>query len=74
MPGVTYCRDITDIHEALIYGNEGRRCIRLAEQLDDDVLDIESWRVGPRLMILLEEINSTMKQLNRYREKIREKG
>lgn len=49
VPGVTYCRDIADIHEALIYlGNDGRRRIRLAEQLDDDVLDTEPWRVGHR--------------------------
>ncbi|WP_405594186.1 hypothetical protein OG741_01240 [Streptomyces sp. NBC_01410] len=46
---MTYCRDIADIHEALIYlGNDGRRRIRLAEQLDDDVLDTEPWRVGHR--------------------------
>jgi Helicase HerA, central domain len=75
VPGVTYCRDIAEIHDALIYlGHEGRRRIRLAEQLGDDVLDNEPERVGPRLVILLEEVNATMKQLAHYWSKIREKG
>ena len=75
VPGVTYRRDIADIHDALIYlGQEGRRRIRLAEELGDDVLDTEPWRVGPRLVILLEEINSTTKQLIRHWEKTREKS
>ncbi|MFF0108682.1 hypothetical protein [Streptomyces hirsutus] len=42
VPGVTYCRDIAEIHAVLIeLAQEGRRRIRLAEQLDDDVLDKE---------------------------------
>ncbi|MGP4004410.1 hypothetical protein [Streptomyces sp. 8N706] len=51
-----------------------RRRIRLAEQLGDDVLDREPWRVGPRLVILLEEVNATMTQLKRYWAKKRESG
>ncbi|MFF5393355.1 helicase HerA domain-containing protein [Streptomyces sp. NPDC013012] len=65
VPGVTYCRDIAEIHDALI---------RLAEQLADDVLAREPWRVGPRLVILLEEVNATMAQLKRYWARIRESG
>ncbi|MET8770916.1 pRL2-11 [Streptomyces sp. NPDC004658] len=69
---VRYCRDIADIHDALIaLGAEGRRRIHAAEQLSDDADPSE---VGPRIVILLEEINATMKQLNRYWEKIKEKG
>ncbi|MFI0742468.1 pRL2-11 [Streptomyces sp. NPDC021100] len=69
---VTYCRDIEDIHEALIYlGAEGRRRIHAAEKLGDDA---DSSGVGPRLVILLEEINATMKQLTRYWEQVKEKG
>ncbi|MEV6357897.1 pRL2-11 [Streptomyces hydrogenans] len=72
IPGVNYCRDISDIHDALIaLGAEGHRRIRLAEQLGDDVLATEPGRVGPRIVILLEEINATMAQLRRYWEKIR---
>ncbi|AQW46678.1 pRL2-11 [Streptomyces violaceusniger] len=75
VPGVTYCRDIAEIHDALIQlVQEGRRRIRLAEQLGDDVLEKEPWRVGPRLVILLEEVNATMAQLKRYWERIRESG
>ncbi|MGW6248041.1 pRL2-11 [Streptomyces roseolus] len=72
IPGVTYCRDISDIHDALIdLGAEGHRRIRLAEQLGDDVLATDPDLVGPRNVILLEEINATMAQLRRYWEKIR---
>ncbi|MEV6332859.1 DUF87 domain-containing protein [Streptomyces sp. NPDC051909] len=75
VPGVTYCRDIADIHDALLHlGHEGQRRIRLAEELGDDVLASEPEKVGPRIVILLEEINATMKQLARYWEKIRETG
>ncbi|GAA0898097.1 MULTISPECIES: pRL2-11 [Streptomyces violaceusniger group] len=75
VPGVTYCRDIAEIHDALIQlVQEGRRRIRLAEQLGDDVLEKEPWRVGPRLVILLEEVNATMAQLKRYWQRIRESG
>ncbi|MEW1724732.1 DUF87 domain-containing protein [Streptomyces sp. NPDC093109] len=75
VPGVTYCRDIADIHDALIrLAQEGRRRLGLAERLADDVLEREPWRVGPRLVILLEEVNATMAQLKRYWAKIRESG
>ncbi|MFD3422039.1 pRL2-11 [Streptomyces decoyicus] len=69
---VEYCRDIADIHDALIrLGAEGQRRIHVAEKLGEDADPSE---VGPRLVILLEEINATMKQLTRYWEKIKEKG
>ncbi|MER6916698.1 DUF87 domain-containing protein [Streptomyces sp. NPDC000594] len=75
VPGVTYCRDIADIHDALIrLAQEGRRRLALAEQFEDDVLEREPWRVGPRLVILLEEVNATMTQLKWYWAKIRESG
>ncbi|MGW1976660.1 pRL2-11 [Streptomyces sp. NPDC001889] len=69
---VTYCRDIADIHEALIgLGAEGQRRIHKAEKLGEDADPSE---VGPRMVILLEEINATMKQLTRYWEQTKEKG
>ncbi|MFI9213942.1 pRL2-11 [Streptomyces sp. NPDC053253] len=75
IPGVNYCRDIAEIHDALLHlGAEGHRRIRLAEELGDDVLASEPELVGPRNVILLEEINATMAQLKRYWEKIRESG
>ncbi|MER6914610.1 hypothetical protein ABT354_23295 [Streptomyces sp. NPDC000594] len=75
VPGVTYCRDIAVIHDALIgLAREGRRRLDLAEQLADDVLEREPWRVGPRLVILLEEVNATMAQLKRHWARIRESG
>ncbi|MGW9452463.1 pRL2-11 [Streptomyces sp. NPDC055632] len=75
IPGVNYCRDIADIHDALLHlGEEGRRRIRIAEELGDDVLAENPERVGPRIVILLEEINATMAQLKRYWEKIRGPG
>ncbi|WP_245607662.1 pRL2-11 [Streptomyces prunicolor] len=69
---VEYCRDISDIHDALVrLGAEGQRRIHVAEHLGDDADPSE---IGPRMVILLEEINATMKQLTRYWEKIKEKG
>ncbi|MFM9584154.1 helicase HerA domain-containing protein [Streptomyces caniscabiei] len=71
IPGVTYCADIADIHDALIeLGMEGRRRVRVAEELGIDAVDA----IGPRLLILLEEVNATLKQLARYWERLRESG
>lgn len=72
LPGVTYCRDIADIHDQLIaLGQEGRRRTHVADALG---IDADSKDIGPRLLILLEEVNATMKQLARYWEKTRESG
>ncbi|QKZ18586.1 pRL2-11 [Streptomyces chartreusis] len=71
IPGVTYCADIADIHDALIeLGMEGRRRVRVADELGIDAVDA----IGPRLLILFEEVNATMRQLARYWERIRESG
>ncbi|WP_332010683.1 pRL2-11 [Streptomyces uncialis] len=70
--GVTYCRDIADIHDQLIeLGQTGRLRTRIADDLG---IDADPHAIGPRLLILLEEVNATMKQLARYWEKIREPG
>ncbi|MFD8823802.1 helicase HerA domain-containing protein [Streptomyces sp. NPDC059605] len=72
LPGVTYCRDIADIHDQLIaLGLEGRHRTRVADELG---IDADPKAIGPRLLILLEEVNTTMKQLARYWEKTRESG
>ncbi|MFE9403999.1 pRL2-11 [Streptomyces sp. NPDC006530] len=70
--GVTYCRDIADIHDQLIaLGVEDRRRTRVADELG---IDADPKDIGPRLLILLEEVNATMKMLARYWEKTRESG
>ncbi|MFF9901530.1 helicase HerA domain-containing protein [Streptomyces longispororuber] len=70
--GVTYCRDVADIHDQLIaLGQEGRRRTHIADDLG---IDADPKAIGPRLLILLEEVNATMKMLARYWEKIRESG
>ncbi|MFD9435928.1 helicase HerA domain-containing protein [Streptomyces sp. NPDC060002] len=72
IPAVTYCADIADIHDALVQlGMEGRRRVRLAEKLG---IGADPNAIGPRLLILLEEVNATMRQLARYWDKIRESG
>ncbi|MGK5546682.1 pRL2-11 [Streptomyces sp. URMC 127] len=72
IPAVTYCADIADIHDALVeLGWEGRRRVRVADELGPDA---DPDAIGPRLLILLEEVNATMKQLARYWEKTRESG
>ncbi|MFF4860022.1 hypothetical protein ACFY2N_34670 [Streptomyces rubiginosohelvolus] len=72
LPGVTYCADIADIHDQLIaLGIEGRRRTRVADDLG---IGADPKDIGPRLLILLEEVNATMKQLARYWEKTRESG
>ncbi|MEU2591299.1 hypothetical protein ABZ649_05430 [Streptomyces albidoflavus] len=70
--GVTYCRDVADIHDQLIaLGQECRRRTHLADELG---IDADPKAIGQRLLILLEEVNATMKMLARYWEKIRESG
>ncbi|MEV7296654.1 hypothetical protein AB0N79_34285 [Streptomyces microflavus] len=72
LPGVTYCADVADIHDQLIaLGIEGRRRTRVADDLG---IGADPKDIGPRLLILLEEVNATMKQLARYWEKTRESG
>ncbi|MEU9115980.1 hypothetical protein AB0D04_30465 [Streptomyces sp. NPDC048483] len=56
LPGVTCCADIADIHDALIrLGMEGRRRVCVADELG---IDAGPDAIGPRLLILLEEVVS----------------
>jgi hypothetical protein len=67
LPNVRYCRDIEDIHNALIWAaEEGERRNR---ETDDSggVYD------GPRLFIIAEEMNATVGRLMKYWRNIREK-
>ncbi|MFE4373988.1 hypothetical protein ACFRMN_38310 [Streptomyces sp. NPDC056835] len=47
---------------------------RVAGVADELGIDADPKAIGPRLLILLEEVNATMKMLARYWEKIRESG
>ncbi|MFB6989692.1 hypothetical protein ACNPQN_42510 [Streptomyces sp. NPDC056297] len=67
--GVTYCADIHD--QLIAFGMEVRGRTRVADELG---IDADPKAIGPRLLILLEEVNATMKQLARYWERIRESG
>ncbi|MFH9090311.1 hypothetical protein [Streptomyces sp. NPDC017673] len=62
--GVTYCRDTADVHDELIeLGQTGRPRIRIA---DEPGIGADPKAIGPGVLILLEEIDATMKQPARY--------
>ncbi|MCX4967250.1 hypothetical protein OHA98_21270 [Streptomyces sp. NBC_00654] len=68
-PASTYYRDIADMHDALVQlGMGGRRRTRVADELG---IGAAPDAIGPRLLILLEESNATMKQLARYWDRTR---
>lgn len=69
IPGVAYCRDIAEIHDALIVlAAEGDRRFSLIEdQEEDTILD------APRIFVVVEELNATMKRLQRYWSEIKGK-
>ncbi|MFE0778793.1 helicase HerA domain-containing protein [Streptomyces sp. NPDC058861] len=68
LPNVLYCRDISDIHEALVrMGQEGHR----RNIVVDDWEGEGDAPVGPRLGMILEEANATIAKLKRYWASIR---
>jgi hypothetical protein len=74
LPNVRYCRDIADIHEALLWlGEETDR----RNQVADDGADIDGNTdhvdVGPRLIIVAEELNATSARLASYWRRIKAK-
>lgn len=76
LPGITYCRDIGPIHDQIIaIAAEGMRRNKLADDIPDDV-DTEQLAklLGPRLFVVLEEINATINKLQDYWAEIREKS
>lgn len=63
LPNVAYCRDIEDIHEALVtLGREGHR----RNIVVDDWEGEGDAPVGPRMALILEEANATVSKLKRY--------
>lgn len=72
LPNVAYCRDIQDIHDALVkLGEEGHRRNVV---VDDWEGEEGTEPVGPRMGVLLEEANATISKLKRYWTAIREKS
>jgi hypothetical protein len=74
LAGVTYCRDTAELHEQLIaLAAEGDRRNRLADGVPLDV-DTSSLDLGPRIVIVAEEMNATIGRLQTYWDDIREKS
>jgi hypothetical protein len=73
LPNVRYCRDIAEIHDALMWisGEIDRRNTVADEGADDDG-NTDSVYVGPRMMILAEELNATSQRLAAYWRKIKQ--
>lgn len=75
LPGVEYNRDIAEIHNALIRtAAEGMRRFALIEDALDAGEDADSINVGPRIFLLLEELNATISKLASHWAKIRPNG
>lgn len=74
LPGVIYCRDDEEVHDQLIaLAAEGDRRNRLTDDLPGDV-DVATVDVGPRVVLVAEEMNATIGKLQRYWDEIREKS
>ncbi|GGU69453.1 hypothetical protein GCM10010259_69020 [Streptomyces daghestanicus] len=68
LPGVTYCRDIADIHDALVglQAELVRRLHHIDQHGDADDL--------PRLTVVFEVADATLNRLARHWDTVREKG
>jgi hypothetical protein len=75
LPNVRYCRDVAEIHEALVWlqGELDRRN-RLADEGADMDGNTDHVDVGPRLVVLAEEMNATANRLASHYRKIRRDG
>ena len=68
LPGVTYVRDVIDIHNALIWlAAEGDQRNRAADDDEAGTVDFT------RTLVIFEEMNGTIGKLNKYWKKIKEK-
>lgn len=69
LPGVDYCTQPEQMHDALI------RLAALAGQRNQDALhEDEGWDPGPRHLVIAEELNATMSLLRDHWADVREKG
>jgi len=70
LDSVHYCKDIADIHDALVaLGREGHRRNKIVDDWEGD----DEPDVGPRMIVLLEESNSTMAKLKKHWMAVRTK-
>jgi hypothetical protein len=71
LSAVDYHRDVESIHDALIaLAAEGERRNRIVDATaDDQVPD-----VGPRIFVLMEEMNATISRLQKHWDSIRDRG
>lgn len=73
LPGVTYCRTAETAHRALIeLAAEVDRRYDLVDAAPDDAVDQVD--VGPRIVLVYEEMNAMQGRLSRYWAATREKG
>lgn len=71
LANVVYCRDIAEIHQALVdLGEEGHRRNRLVDDWEGE----GDPDVGPRMLLIVEESNATLGRLDRYWKEIRPRG
>jgi len=74
LPGVRYCRDIAQVHDALLWLREE---LDQRNRLADDGADVDGNTdqvdVGPRLLVLAEEMNATAGRLAAYWRKTKAK-
>lgn len=74
LPNVAYCREIEEIHEALLWLEA--ECDR-RNRIADASVDIEGrvhGKVGPRIIVIAEELNTLMKRLRAYWFQVRGPG
>lgn len=72
LPQVHYARDIADIHDALVWlGTELERRTLITDEWEGDEREAP---VGPRLLVILEEVNATVSRLKKYWGKVKAKG
>jgi hypothetical protein len=75
LPNVRYCRSVEEIHDACLWlqGEIDRRNIKADEGADIDG-NTDHVDVGPRIIVLAEEMNATVNRLRAYWRKIKAKG
>jgi hypothetical protein len=78
LPNVIYCRSVAEIHNMLIaLGAEVERRNAKADELADEdgnIPDEAFAEIGPRLLIVCEEMNATAGRLAAYWRKIKDKN
>jgi hypothetical protein len=74
LAAVRYCRDIAEIHDALIWlAGEIDRRNEAADQGADIDGNTDAVDIGPRILVVVEELNATAARLNKHWQKIKGK-